>query len=160
MSKTQDAALARREEAALEELAELGLKVTIHRPREWRKADPLLGVEEGWTQGEAHAVCYSSDGRRRGFSGISAVQILQDAQSWLRWQSNMAPPMRFEIVSEPTAAPVLQRVAGDTMTTQKRRENTERRVIGMEGGSAVLVDAHGAPIEETRASGVPTRESN
>jgi hypothetical protein len=159
MSEDVDAALKRREEAALEELAELGLKVTIYLPRERREADPLLGIEEGWTQGEVYAVCYSADGRRRGFSGISAVQVLQDSQSWLRWQSNVEPPMRFEIVSEPSAFNVSHRIAGDTATTAARRAATERRLLNFDTGTAYLADAHGAPIEESRASQYPTTES-
>jgi len=121
--------LRRRERAALDELAALGFKVTIHRSREFVAGDVLLGTDDHWRSGECYAVCYSTDGRRRGFSGISATQVLADAQTWLRWQANVEPPMRFVLSPVPTPAVRVVQHAGSEQTRRDDRERMHRRTL-------------------------------
>jgi hypothetical protein len=149
------ALLATREEYALEELRELGLRISLYEEREFVDPDPLRGLDGGWKRGVCHAVADSVTGKRKTFSGVSAVDTLDQARSWLKYQERLKPEFRFEIVSESVAVPVRQQIAGDAAMTQQRRENTERRVIALEG-SPHLVDAMRNPIngDITRASGL------
>jgi len=125
------------------------------------EADPLRNIEEGWRAGTCVASVWSTDGRRKTLTGISAVQVLDDARSWLKYQRNLEAPMRFEPVKgEQVAVPVFHKIGGDTAQTAARLAATERRLLSWESGRAELVDAHGAPIEETQASQYATSEGD
>lgn len=164
MTKVQagkDEALRKREHAALDELADLFLDITLYEPRTLVEPDPLRGIEGGWTTGVCHAIAYSLDGKRKTFSGVSAVHVLDSVRAWKKWNDSLKPDAanRWEFSVEPVPVAVIQRPAGDTAETAARRANTERRVLSWESGAAQRVDAHGSPIEESRASQYPTNES-
>jgi hypothetical protein len=164
MTKEQarnEAALQAREEAALAELEEIGFRVSLYEPRTYVEEDVLLGVAGGWKLGTCYAVADSVDGKRKTFSGMSAVQALADAKGWLRYQeTRLSPELRFQIVKgENVAAPVIQRVAGDAAETAARRGN-ERRIISFESGTAELVNQHGAPMgDDNQAAQFATAET-
>lgn len=162
------AAIQAREEDALSELEKLGFRVTLHTLPHYVGEDILLGTKAGWVNGDCYAVVYSRDGKRKHVSGISAVDALTQAQSWLRWQAGLKDDAAAKFHRSPfDVAEVLvtSRVAGDTAETEQKRTNTERRVLSWQSGTAEVVDAHGTPIEETHASqfatsdqkGTPTR---
>jgi hypothetical protein len=147
--KTNDEVLLRaREEAALEELQQLGFRLALYEPREYVDGDPLLGTEAHWKQGVCHAVADARDGRRKTLTGISALDALTQAKAWLRYQQErLSPEQRFvPLLAPPYAMRVTQRIAGDKAETELRRANTERRVISTDG-TPHLVDAHGDPIQ-------------
>jgi hypothetical protein len=95
---------------------------------------------------------YSRDGKRKHVAGTSAVEALQAAQAWWKWQQGLKEdaPNRFipsvdhEFVPE---AFVTQRVVGDTAEVKQRRENTERRILSFDSGIAEVVDSHGEPMK-------------
>jgi hypothetical protein len=155
------AAIQAREEVALSELEKLGFRVTLHTLPHYVEEDFLLGTKAGLVNGDCYAVVYDRSGKRKHVSGISAVDALTQAQSWKRWQDSLKDdaaakfhPSRSDVAE----VAVTSRVAGDTAQTEQRRENTERRVLAFESGKAELVDAHGAPIEETHASQFATSD--
>ena len=137
-----------------------GWTITLHEPRAYVEADPPRNVKEGWRAGVCSATIWSTDGRRKQLTGVSAVEVLDRAHSWLKWQSNVEPPMRFEpVMNEFVAEPMRQQVAGDTAETRIRRENTERRIVSFASGTAELVDAHGDALSSevnARASQLAT----
>jgi hypothetical protein len=145
-----------RESEALSELQKLGFRVTLHELPKQVDDDVLTGTYAGWTSGTCYAVVVDRAGKRKHVSGISAVDALAQAQSWSRWQAGLKDdaPNKFHPSSEDVPEMlVTHRVAGDTAETKQRRENTERRIIGFQSGTAAVVDAHGVPVgETTRAS--------
>jgi hypothetical protein len=152
-----EASLAAREEHALEELAEIGFRVTLYEPREYVEPDELLGRKGGWKVGVCHAVVDSIAGKRKSISEQSAVAALAQARSWLRYQQErLSLELRFVIAKENVAVPVLARAAGDAAETAARRAATERRVIDFDAdGTAQVVDSHGDPITDAATKGSP-----
>lgn len=146
----REAALKAREEAALQELQEVGFRVSLYEPRTFIEPDELRGVVGGWKVGTCYAVADSITGKRKTISAMSAVDALDQAKSFLHYQETRLPPdLRFTIAKgESVAVPVFQRVIGDTAQTRQRRENTERRIISFASGHAEKVDANGDPIGE------------
>jgi hypothetical protein len=151
----QLAAIEERETEALDELRMLGFRVTLHTLPRYTEEDILVGTKAGWVNGDCYAVLYDRSGKRKHVSGISAIDTLAQAKAWQRWQDGLKndAPNRFHATAEdvPEVA-VTNRVAGDTAETALKRENTRRRVLSFESGTAEIVDANGAPIEETHAS--------
>jgi hypothetical protein len=153
--------LRRREESALEQLHELGFRVSLYEPSDWVDPDPLHGIAGGWRSGVCNAIAYAVDGRRKSLSGISAVQALDEARSWLRHQARLKDdaPNRFVLTNEDVpAVHVSQRIVGDKAETQRRRENTVRRVISFQSGIAEVVDAHSDPVGDTDSRASQYRE--
>lgn len=151
----REAALKAREESALEELEELGFRVSLYEPRTFIEPDELRGVAGGWQVGTCYAVADSITGRRKTISAMSAVDALDQAKAFLHYQeTRLSPELRFTIAKgESVAVPVVRRVAGDTAETAARRENAERRILSFATGTAEVVDAHGDAITEAnRAS--------
>jgi hypothetical protein len=149
---TKQERLEARENEALAELSALGFRVTLHEMGRYRVADDLLGISAGYVPGTAYAVMYAADGRRKHVSGGSAVEALQQAQAWWRWQEGLKDDAAAKFVPSvdhefTPAAVVQQRLSGDTATTRQRRENTERRILSFARGTAEVVDAHGEPID-------------
>lgn len=146
--------LEQRESEALAELARLNFRVTWHALPKRVPADPLRGVLAHTEPGGCYAVCYSIDGRRKSVSGISAVDALTAARSWVEWQNRLkddaaakfyASPLEDEV---PPEVRVSHRVVGDTAEVARRRASTERRVLNFETGIPQLVDAMmGDPIK-------------
>lgn len=160
MTKTEEREQAKRQEQlearegeALDELHKLGFRVTLHEMGRYVEADELLGVRAGYRPGTCYAVMYGRDGKRKHVSGRSALEALQQAQAWSRWQASLkddaankfVPSVDHEFVP---AASVTQQVVGDTAETRMRRENTERRIISFASGTAEIVDSHGDPLGE------------
>jgi len=140
--------LQQREELALEELRELGFRISLYEPRELIQADPLRGIEEHWQQGCCHAIADSATGKRKSLSAISAVSALDQARSWLKYQQDrIAPEDRFVIIHGGCAVPVRHQVGGDKATSEHRRQNTERRIVSFQSGHPALVDSHGDPLK-------------
>jgi hypothetical protein len=153
---SRQARIEERENEALAELRALGFRVTLHDLPKAVEADELLGTERRIVAGNCYAVMYGVDGKRKHVSGISAIDALTQARAWWDWQEKLKPdaPERFIPSAEFTPENrVEQRVAGDTRETQIRRENSERRVLSLEG-MPHLVDAHGDPTvgDGSRAS--------
>jgi hypothetical protein len=162
--KREQARLEARENEALEELHRLGFRVSLHTMGRYVEADDLLGIRAGYKPGNAYAVMYDRSGKRKHVAGTCALEALGQAQAWCRWQAGLkddaAAKFFPSIDHEPVAVTVEQRVSGDSAQTRQRRENTERRIIGMAGGTAQLVDSHGDPIHEgNQASQYATSES-
>jgi len=137
--------LTQREEAALEELRALGGRIALYEPRELIEADPLRGVEGGRTSGTCYVVFDSVDHKRKTFSTASAVQALDEVRSFLKYQERLKPESRWIVSRGSNPAPVMHLAAGDKATTKQRRENTERRLLSLDG-SPHLVDGGGEPI--------------
>jgi hypothetical protein len=139
-----------RENEALEELARIGFRVTLHAYGQHVEADELLGVEEHYRPGECYAVMYGVSGRRKSLSGASAVGVLAQARTWADWQSRLKPDAAGRFIpstdNAPTADAVVPRAAGDTAEVALRRASTERRLLSFDSGTARHVDAHGAEI--------------
>lgn len=158
VSATKQDRLEARENEALEELDKLGFRVTLHEMGHYREADDLLGISAGFVSGTCYAVMYSRYGKRKHISGSSAVEALQQAHAWWRWQQGLkddaAAKFFPSVDNEFTPEAVVQhRVSGDTATTRQRRENIERRLVSFASGVAEVVDAHGDVITEAnRAS--------
>jgi hypothetical protein len=149
-AKRKTARLEAREVEALEQLARLGFRVTLHVYGKHVEADKLLEIEAHYRPGECYAVMYGVDGRRKSISGSSAVGVLTQARTWVDWQNRLKPDAPGKFIpsadNEPIAETVVvQQVAGDKAEVALRRANTERRLLNFEG-TAHLVDAHGAPI--------------
>ena len=142
----EEAALKAREDASLAELLSLGFSVTLYEPRRWEDSDPLRGIESGWHTGICYAVAYSTDGRRRNFSGVSATQLLDNARLFLAYQDRMKPeaPNRFVVAKdedEISAPQVFHRPGSEQIARDRRR-----KLVSFQSGFAVEVDAHGDPI--------------
>jgi hypothetical protein len=146
----REAALRVREEAALEELEELGFRIGLYEPRTFLEPDELRGIAGGWKVGTCYAVADSITGKRKTISAMSAVDALDQAKAFLHYQeTRLSPELRFTIAKgESVAIPVVRRVAGDTAETAARRESTQRRILGFASGVAEVVDSHGDPIGE------------
>lgn len=153
---SQQTRIEERENEALGQLRALGFRVTVHDFPNVVDGDDLLGTETRTVPGNCYAVMYAVDGRRKHVAGISAVDALLQARAWWDWQQTLKEdaPSRFVPAAEfrPEAF-VQQFPAGDKRETQIRRENTERRVLSLEG-TPHLVDAHGDPAfsDGSRAS--------
>jgi hypothetical protein len=150
-SELRQVRLEARETEALEELSKLGFRTTLHEMGRYVEADDLLGISAGYKPGDCYAVMYGRDGKRKQVSGASAVQALQQAHVWCKWQESLSPDAanRFSPSVDNQPVPetfITQRIAGDTAETRQRRANTERRVISVESGIPELVDAHGTPL--------------
>jgi hypothetical protein len=149
-----EAILRQREEHALEELREIGFRISLYEPRVYVEPDPLLGEAGGWKIGTCYVTAYSAAGKQKTISAMSAVDALRQAKAWLHYQeSRLSPELRFVIEKGdgPTAVPVQQRIAGDTAETAAR--HTKRKVLAFDSGVAEVVDAHGTPLPEaTHAS--------
>jgi hypothetical protein len=142
MVKVLDAAtsLEIREATALNQLEAAGAFVTLYEKPTWLEADELLGrTEKTFVPGCCAVVVYSTDGRTRRQTGISAVQVWDDLKSWFAFIERQTDDAanRWEIAREPTSVVVAQRVSGDTAQQEERRRNTTRRVIQLDG------DEHG-----------------
>jgi hypothetical protein len=123
--------LEQRENNALEELQELGFRISLYEQRRYVEEDPLLGTTGGWLPGTCYAVIDSVDGKRKNVSGTSAVEVLSNARGWLRYQeTHFAPEDRFKPAPNIVAVPVTQRIVGDTAETANRK--VTRRVIQLD----------------------------
>jgi hypothetical protein len=148
------AILEQREQFALESLRELGARIALYEPRTHVEADPLRDTREHITPGACVAIFESTMGKRKTVSTTTAVLALDEARSWIHYnQTRLAPDLRFEIAPNGSAYLVRHQIVGDTATTERRRRETERRTLSLEG-TPHLVDAHGDPIngEINRAS--------
>ncbi len=155
----EEALLTARENAAIEQLEDEGWTIGLHTPREYIEADPLLEREAGWRAGVCVATVWATDGRVKNVTGVSAVHVLDQCRTWLKWQSNIEPPMRFVPVrGERVAVPVFQREGSERLTKQ-RHDGNEKRIVSFASGHAELVDHHGATMgNDNQASSFATAE--
>ena len=156
MTKALSAALKQelieaRENEALDELHKLGFRVTLHTMGRYVEGDDLLGIVAGYKPGDCYAVMYGRDGKRKHVAGTSALDALQQAQSWWHWQLGLKDDAANKFVPsvdhEPTEATIVQRIASSEVT-RRSHDGTERKILGFASVAAELVDQHGTPMHE------------
>jgi hypothetical protein len=135
-----------REETAREEILALGFRETLYSAPAFVEEDLLRGVAGGFRSGEVYIVGYSTDGRRRSFSGISAVEVLDQLQGFLRFASRHKEdaPQHWvtDMSGEPAPAVVVTARQGSENARKERREvrrelvfDPTGRVLGVEDSS-------------------------
>lgn len=134
----REALLARREEAALSELEELGAFVTLHEQRRFVEGDELRGIDEGWRAGTCAAVIYSTEGKRRNFVGVSAVEVLDRLTGFLKAQERLteSAPNRFVVSKE--FVPATQVVHREGSETAARKRHDIRRELEFDPTGALI----------------------
>jgi hypothetical protein len=155
----EEEVLRQREESALEQLAELGFRISLHEQRHYVDPDPLRGIEGGWRSGTCYAIATSTSGKLKSISGVSAVDALDQARAFLRYQEErLSPELRFVVAKGNAPMPVRQQVGSEN--ARKERGDDARRIVAFdEDGIASVVKSHGRPMgEDNRASQFATSD--
>jgi len=107
--------------------------VALWEPRQHVEGDPLRGIEGGWHPGCCVAVLHSTEGKRKQLSGASAVEVLANLRSFLRWQETLKDdaPNKFVIAREELpAVEIVQRQGSEQAARDVVRRTLEFSTTG------------------------------